>query len=254
MSCAKGQRSWGDSEPRLRECLASKCLMGRSPRATYAGSVPTTPRRLAAAAGFGLVTILVSVMLVLTIVQRHYLTAIGWSPVHRSPVEWPSLLATGPHGWLMSAAFTLAAALALVLAWAVLTGQRGWVRRCVGVGLLLAAVGLAAVAFPADAPGSATASWHATVHNSLYPLIPLGAIVATTAGSWPGAASADSPLPQRTARVLLAFLVVLFGLTNLDPVAQLARYGAFGTALSLVTIVSVRLLAEDRRVKTSTAG
>lgn len=203
-------------------------------------------RRVGAGVGVVGVAALVVTILGLTIRQDAYLDAVGWSPVHRTPTGWPSILAVGPSGWLMSLGFAVAAAALLVLTVVIASTGRSRTRAAVAGGLALVVIGLVGVAFPADSPTSTSESWHATVHNTLYPLVPLGTIVVAAALSWPWSADAAPLVPTRRARLLLVVLVVSFGLTNLDRIAQLARYVAFGAALVLVLMLSAGLWNESR--------
>jgi hypothetical protein len=186
--------------------------------------------------------LLAATFLVLTIAQRDYLRSQHWSPVHRTPTEWPSLLATGPHGWLLSATFATSALLMGVFALsmaryalAVSTTQR----RFVVAGVLLAAIGLVGIAFPADPATAQTTSWHARVHNSAYPLIPLGVLITMLAGA---TARGGSRL-RSTSRCAVVAAAVFFGLTNVDSISQLARYPAFATLLVWLVLLSEQCLA-----------
>src|SRR5438105_5695916 len=49
----------------------------------------------------------VAVLVALTMAERGFLHRVGWSPVHRTKVEWPSLLALGYFGSLMIATFVV---------------------------------------------------------------------------------------------------------------------------------------------------
>lgn len=64
------------------------------------------------------------VLLVLSLSERDYLRAIGWSPVRRTRTEWPSVLALGPHGWVLTIAFVAAGVLAVPVGWWLLTAAR----------------------------------------------------------------------------------------------------------------------------------
>lgn len=75
---------------------------------------PSPPPRLAA--GVIAATVFGVTVTALTFHQRSYLHRSGWSSVHRSPVEWPSILALGPDGWLFSFVLVVVAVLLLFLA------------------------------------------------------------------------------------------------------------------------------------------
>ena len=65
---------------------------------------------LAALAGILGPLLLAVVITVLTIVQADFMRTLGWNPT--GPViDWPSGLAMGPHGWLMTLTFFVCGAL-----------------------------------------------------------------------------------------------------------------------------------------------
>ena len=203
------------------------------------------PLRLAGRGGVAAVVALPIVMFLLTLVEADFLRSQGWSPVGRTETQWPSLLALGPGGWLMSAAFAVSAIATFGVAhalWSVATDRRG---RILAALVALGSVGLAGVTFPADPPGG-EATWHAAIHNGLYPLIPLTTIVAAVlcavappAGRWLNATFV------RVSRLLAPLMVVFILATSIDPVAQLARYFAFASFLTWLGLLSWRLTTTE---------
>jgi hypothetical protein len=176
----------------------------------------------------------------LTIHEHAFLDASGWSPVRRVPVEWPSLLALGPDGWLMSATFAACGALGLLFARAVYLRLPAAAPAAAVLAVLSVAVALEA--FAADEPTrSGDASWHDRIHGGVYPLIPLAAIAdaALLARSlW----RRDSY--QRLARICLGAAVVMAAgaIASLDEdIAQLARYVLFGALLVWLETLAVTL-------------
>lgn len=188
-------------------------------------------------------TLLVATMVVLTIEQRAYLRAQGWSPVHRTPTEWPSLLATGPGGWALSVAFVATGAALALCAVSVFRGRLIGIplrrSRLAGVLLVVSAVGLLGVAFPADPATSQVHSWHASVHDLSYPFIPLGVILASAVIA---TAKHSSPL-RKASRAMLPLCVVTFGSTASDAVAQVARYPAFACVMVWVVVLTRHMQA-----------
>jgi hypothetical protein len=89
-----------------------------------------------------------------------------------------------------------------------------------------AALGLAGVTFPADLPGVDPVSWHATIHDSAYPLIPVCTATAAAICGYREPAGYPSKL-VRASRVLAPAMVVAVAATNVDPIAQLSRHFAF---------------------------
>jgi hypothetical protein len=176
--------------------------------------------------------LLAGAMGALTIYEAPFLREVGWSSVHRTPTEWPSLLAVGPGGWLMVLAFAIAAVLGAWLAaaaWAVSKSRR---ERLASTLLGLTAVGLVGVAFPADSPNLDAQSWHAAIHNEAYPLIPLGTVGAAlvlSVGRPHGRLGVRLATPSR---LLVPVMLVAFACTNVDDVAQVARYFAFAALLT----------------------
>lgn len=203
--------------------------------------------RYAAAAGVGALAsaaVLLAVLVVLTAVQREFLESVGWSPIGRSPTQWPSILAAGPGGAALSLVF---AASAVAVAYVAITlgvhSQRSS-DRVAALGLLAVSLGLAGVAFPADAPGGSQ-SWHASVHDSLYPLVPLGLILAAVTMAVAGRRPQEGALRAPFGVAMVAAMVAAFLATGVDPIAQLARYFAFGLMLAWVALLGRNLTQQS---------
>jgi Protein of unknown function (DUF998) len=189
-------------------------------------------------AGMVAPTLLVVVVVVLTLHQRSFLESAGWSPVGRTPVQWPSLLTLGPGGWLLVAAFVCCGILGVIFSTALywLTPTR--LARTGAILLALMSVAVALQAFRPDSPGSAESSWHDTVHNGAYPFIPIFAL--TAAASF--AAGLRAVQGRRSvAAISLGICVVIGvagGLSRVDSIAQLARYFLFGAILLWVEFLA----------------
>jgi hypothetical protein len=165
--------------------------------------------------------------------QLDFLEEEGWSPVRRTPVLWPSLLALGPQGYVATVAFILLGAAVLALALPLLRSPTP-TDRWAGTFLGVVSTGLVLAAVPTDLPGSGGYSWHAAVHDVASPLIPLGAIAAAVA-------LAAAPLPsvaRSASRLLLPIMALSYAATVLDPIAQLVRYLAFFSMLVWFEIVA----------------
>ncbi len=219
---------------------------------TGAGVVVNTPRMsrrvLSFGAGAGVLAppLLVAALVVATVAEWSFLRSIGWSALERSAVEWPSVLALGRVGWLVVAVFVVCGALGLAFA-VVLACELPTRAARVGAGLLgLVSSALIVVAFKADRPGAAS-TWHGRVHNDVYPLIPSASVAAATLlayGLWHVSAW------RGQARLALATLLVIVPalvLTNMSPVAQLARYVLFGALLLWLEGLAVALFRVARR-------
>jgi hypothetical protein len=124
--------------------------------------------RLAAEVGMLGPCLLGAILSGLTIAQSDFLRGLGWTPA--SPLDWPSALALGPYGALMTITFMVngifMAAFALGLRSAI-KGGRAAQAGCLG--LLLAGLALAGLAFPTDLTIRSTpATWHGLLHDLFY--------------------------------------------------------------------------------------
>jgi len=72
--------------------------------------------RLAALAGMIGPLLFGSVLLVLTVVEYDFMRTLGWEPLSVATVVWPSGLALGPYGYVMTAAFLVNGLLVVVFA------------------------------------------------------------------------------------------------------------------------------------------
>jgi Protein of unknown function (DUF998) len=194
--------------------------------------------RSALAAGFVAPVFFAIVLVVLTIHQREFLDAAGWSPVRRTAVEWPSLLMLGPGGWAMIAALAVCGALGLVFA-AAFHKIAPTARLRGGAGLL--AVMSAAIlleSFRPDPVTAVAASWHDAIHRNAYPVIPISALAAAAVfGSERGRNAWR--LVRRSSLLGLAVMAPAFGLSEIDAIAQLARYLLLGALLAWIAVVAV---------------
>lgn len=113
------------------------------------------------------------VITTLTIVQRDFMTSIGWRL--NAPLDWPSGLALGPYGWLMTATFLLSGLMMIVFASGLrlrlprvrLAAIASWLLVATGYGL----IGLIS---PTDKTLRTTpATWHGRLHDSSFVIIGL---------------------------------------------------------------------------------
>src|SRR5512141_3234063 len=72
---------------------------------------------LGAAAGMIGPALLAIVVLSLTIVQYPFMRSLGWDPVSRPTFDWPSGLALGPVGWIMTITFLASGAALSLFGW-----------------------------------------------------------------------------------------------------------------------------------------
>lgn len=172
-------------------------------------------------------------LLGLSIHQRGFLADVGWDPIGRTDTQWPSLMALGPDGWLLTLAFVLGSGSALGLAASIaLTARTGADRVLVAVCVVLA-IGLACVSFSADLPGQ-TRTWHAVLHNGGYPLIPLATLAGAIVTSRHSARRAPA-----ASRAIFVVIAITYPLTGVDAIAQLSRYVLFVALMCWVVLLTM---------------
>lgn len=175
-------------------------------------------KRLAITAGIIGPLVWCAGVLTATVLERGYLRSVDWSPVHRSEVEWPSILMLGPNGWLVSVLFVVCGAFGVVFAAALLRTRK--TPRWVAVGVGLIALTLAIVAVPPDAPGTVQVSWHDRVHNWAYPIIPILSLLCML--------RLAVARPRRSYRLFVTLTTAAaLGASTFDAIAQIARYVLF---------------------------
>lgn len=131
--------------------------------------------RLAVIAGILGPLLLGSVITILTIAQRDFMTSIGWKL--NAPLDWPSGLALGPLGWIMTATFLISGLLIIVFA----SGLRLRLPRLrlatLSTWLLIAAgYGMIGLISPTDKTldkelRGMPATWHGRLHDSSFVII-----------------------------------------------------------------------------------
>jgi hypothetical protein len=131
--------------------------------------------RLAACAGIVGPLLLGSVITILTIAERNFMTSIGWTL--QAPLDWPSGLALGPYpfGWIMTLTFVISGLLIIIFALGLrldLPDSR-LVTICIWL-LVLAGVGLIGLISPTDKTIRTTPrTWHGIFHDSSFVVIGL---------------------------------------------------------------------------------
>lgn len=129
--------------------------------------------KLAALAGIIGPFILGSVIMILTIVERDFMTSIGWKI--NAPLDWPSGLALGPHGWIMTLTFLLCGLLIIVFASGLGLSLPRIRLTAISTGLLiLAGIGMIGLISPTDKTLRTTPrTWHGILHDSSFAIIGL---------------------------------------------------------------------------------
>lgn len=129
--------------------------------------------QLAVLAGMVGPLILGSVIAILTLVQRDFMASIGWRL--EAPLDWPSGLALGPYGLIMTLTFLLCGILIVIFA----SGLRLRLPRIklatISIWLLvLAGVGMIGLISPTDKTIRTTPrTWHGILHDSSFAVIGL---------------------------------------------------------------------------------
>jgi hypothetical protein len=200
-----------------------------------------TRTRLGLIAGTTVSPLIAIVLVAVTLSERDFLKMSRWSAVHRSSMEWPSLLALGRYGAAVLATFALAGLLVIVFAAALCCVAVSTGERAAGLIIVVAGIALALEAFPADDPGVAHESWHAHIHNAVYPLIPTGLVAAAFALAVLGRNQTRRPL-QRASRLALPIFVFAIVMTLFGSIAQLGRYFLFGAALAWLEAIALPLV------------
>jgi hypothetical protein len=106
----------------------------------------------------------------LTIIQVDFMRSLGWNPT--GPViDWPSGLALGPYGWLMTAAFFLSGAAMIFFGYGL---QLALKERFATTLMMLAGFAMMGLVFTTDPTlGSTLRTWHGLLHDGFFVLLGL---------------------------------------------------------------------------------
>lgn len=115
------------------------------------------------------------VLIVLTFVKYDFLKSLGWHPINDPTFDWPSGLALGNYGWVMTATFIISGILmALLAARLLLDLKPGPASRLGATLFVFAGLALAALAFTTDPTIRDTpATWHGRLHDLSFVLLGL---------------------------------------------------------------------------------
>lgn len=106
----------------------------------------------------------------LTIVQADFMRSLGWNllgPV----IDWPSGLALGPYGWLMTAAFFLSGAAMIFFAYGL---QLALKEKLATTLMMLSGAAMMGLVFTTDPTLSSTSrTWHGLLHDGFFVLLGL---------------------------------------------------------------------------------
>jgi len=106
----------------------------------------------------------------LTIVESDFMRSLGWDPFH-TVLDWPSGLALGPYGWLMTAGFFLSGAAMIFFAYGLQLALKGKLATTL---MMLAGFSMMGLVFTTDATlGSTSRTWHGILHDAFFVLLGL---------------------------------------------------------------------------------
>jgi hypothetical protein len=105
------------------------------------------------------------VVTALTIVDAEFMRTLGWNPT--GPViDWPSGLAMGPHGWLMTLTFFVCGALMTFFAYGLKLALRD---RLATTLLMLAGIAMMGLVFTSQPTiGRTSYTWHGFLHDAFF--------------------------------------------------------------------------------------
>ena len=111
----------------------------------------------------------------LTFAKYDYLRGLGWHPINDPTFDWPSGLALGPYGFIMTATFIISGLLMALLAWRLKADLKPGLGSAAGSILLaLAGLALASLSFTTDPTIRSTpATWHGRLHDLSFVLLGL---------------------------------------------------------------------------------
>jgi Protein of unknown function (DUF998) len=196
--------------------------------------------------------LLLSTVILDTVWSRGFLRRAPWSPVHRSVVEWPSILLLGPHGTTLAVTFVVVAALEVLF---VYTLPRVLPAAGAPTSAFLL-VGSTALGFVAFAPGRETlgidATWSRRIHNTAYPVMLVALFAAMVVVAWAIRGRPSWRALHGVTVACCAVTVVSIPLSGVDAVSQAARYPLFAAlliwleSLALVGITSAENTSDSR--------
>jgi hypothetical membrane protein len=116
-----------------------------------------------------------SVLALLTLVKYEFLLNLGWHPIHDPTFDWPSGLALGRFGWIMSATFIVTGLILTLFARRLFLNLKPTPASKLGAALMaFAGLFLAALAFTTDPTIRDTpATWHGRLHDLSFVLLGL---------------------------------------------------------------------------------
>ena len=129
--------------------------------------------KLAARAGIIGPLLFGGVVVTLTLLKYDFLLSLGWHPIHAPTFDWPSGLALGQYGWIMTLTFILSGFMMTLFASGLrLSLKRSRIALIATFVLSLAGLALASLAFTTDPTIRSTpATWHGQLHDLAFVLL-----------------------------------------------------------------------------------
>jgi len=116
-----------------------------------------------------------AVVAILTVLKYDFLLSLGWHPLKAPTFDWPSGLALGSFGWIMTATFIVSGLMMAVFASGLrLSLPRTPLTLTAALALAVAGLALAGLAFTTDPTIRSTpATWHGRLHDLSFVLLGL---------------------------------------------------------------------------------
>lgn len=107
------------------------------------------------------------VVITLTVVQYDFLRGLGWDPINDPTYDWPSGIALGPYGWIMTLTFIISGLLISMLGYQLKADLKPGHAAKIGTTLLICAgFAMASLAFETDPTRRTTPkTWHGILHD-----------------------------------------------------------------------------------------
>lgn len=142
--------------------------------------------RLAAVSGLAGPLVFLGLTAGLTVDQYDFMRSLGWHPIKRPDLDWPSGLALGPHGWLQVANFVVSGALLVAFAGGMHHGIPDGRGSKAGPSLLAAAgIAMTLLGFETDPTlDGEPRTWHGWMHDAAFVLFAVSLVSALVALWW----------------------------------------------------------------------
>ena len=126
--------------------------------------------RAAAACGIAGPVLLASVLAVLSFLERDFMRTLGWNPLTAPTHDWPSGLALGPLGAVMTVTFVISGVMLMAFAWGLReTFPAPSAGRAASALLVAAGLAMTLLAFSTDPTDSAApATLHGRIHDTAF--------------------------------------------------------------------------------------